>query len=54
VGDITYYAPWGNLALLYRDFGYANGLIKSGNMDDDMEVFNVPGYDTVSIVPLQE
>lgn len=21
VGDITYYAPWGNLALFYRDFG---------------------------------
>ena len=21
VGDITYYAPWGNLAIFYRDFG---------------------------------
>ncbi|MFQ2153093.1 cyclophilin-like fold protein [Aeromonas sanarellii] len=22
VGDISYYAPWGNLAIFYRDFGY--------------------------------
>jgi hypothetical protein len=21
VGDITYYAPWGNLAIFYKDFG---------------------------------
>jgi hypothetical protein len=26
VGDITYYAPWGNLAIFYRDFGYSSGL----------------------------
>jgi hypothetical protein len=23
VGDIAYYAPWGNLALFYRNFGYS-------------------------------
>lgn len=33
VGDITYYAPWGNVAIFYRDFGYANGLIKLGKID---------------------
>jgi hypothetical protein len=54
VGDITYYAPWGNLALFYRDFGYAKGLIKLGNMDDGVEVFNVPGSITITIEPLQE
>ncbi len=26
-GDITYYAPWGNLALFYRDFAYSDGLV---------------------------
>jgi hypothetical protein len=26
VGDIAYYAPWGNLAIYYRDFGYSDGL----------------------------
>lgn len=30
VGDITYYAPWGNLAIFYRDFTYSSGLIKLG------------------------
>jgi len=52
VGDITYYAPWGNLALFYRDFGYAKGLIKLGKIDDGAEVFNVPGSVTVTIEPL--
>ena len=26
VGDIAYYAPWGNLAIFYRDFGYSREL----------------------------
>jgi hypothetical protein len=52
VGDITYFAPWGNLALFYRDFGYARGLIKLGNIDDGAEVFNVPGSVTATIEPL--
>lgn len=32
IGDIAYYAPWGNLAIFYRDFGHASGLIKLGNI----------------------
>lgn len=35
VGDITYYAPWGNLAIFYRDFGNSPGLIKLGVIDGD-------------------
>jgi hypothetical protein len=27
VGDIAYYAPWGNLALFYKNFRYSDGLI---------------------------
>jgi hypothetical protein len=30
VGDIAYYAPWGNLAIFYRVFGYSSGLIRLG------------------------
>lgn len=37
VGDIAYFAPWGNLALFYRDFGYSRGLIRLGRIDGDME-----------------
>jgi hypothetical protein len=54
VGDITYYAPWGNLAIFYKDFGYAKGLIKLGHIDKGAEVFNVPGSITVTIEPWQE
>lgn len=37
VGDIAYYAPWGNLALYYRDFGYSSGLVKLGRIDSGLE-----------------
>ena len=37
VGDITYYAPWGNLAIFYRDFGYSSGLVKLGSIESGME-----------------
>lgn len=38
VGDITYYAPWGNIAIFYKDFGYASGLIKIGKIEGDMSI----------------
>lgn len=37
VGDFTYYAPWGNLAIFYKDFGYANGLILLGKIESGTE-----------------
>ena len=49
VGDITYYAPWGNLAIFYRDFGYASGLVILGKIDRGIETFNVPGSVKVTI-----
>jgi hypothetical protein len=33
VGDFTYYSPWGNIAIFYRDFGYADGLIILGSIE---------------------
>jgi hypothetical protein len=42
VGDIAYYAPWGNVALFYRDFGYSNGLIRIGTMDSGIDVLRRP------------
>lgn len=32
-GDITYYAPWGNLALFYGDGPDAPGLIRLGRLE---------------------
>jgi hypothetical protein len=49
VGDVTYYAPWGNLAIFYQDFGYSSGLIKLGRFDTGVEVIAVGGSLTVSI-----
>lgn len=42
VGDITYYAPWGNLAIFYRDFGYSTGLVELGIIDSGVEQLAVP------------
>jgi hypothetical protein len=36
-GDIAYYAPWGNLAIFYRDFDYSRGLVKLGSIDSGIE-----------------
>ncbi len=49
VGDITYYAPWGNMAIFIRDFGYSNGLVLLGKFDGDMEALNVSGPLNVTI-----
>lgn len=32
IGDITYYGPWGNVAIFYEDHGYADGLIPLGHI----------------------
>lgn len=43
VGDVTYYAPWGNLAIFYRDFGYSRGLIRLGRITAGLEHLGYPG-----------
>jgi hypothetical protein len=40
IGDLTYYAPWGNLALFYRDFGYSPGLIRLGRIEGGAEAIS--------------
>ena len=37
VADLAYYAPWGNLAIYYRDFGYSTGLIRLGRIESGIE-----------------
>lgn len=43
VGDITYFAPWGNLALFYRDFGYSRGLLRLGRIEGSVSVLATKG-----------
>ena len=49
VGDVSYYAPWGNLAIFRRDFRYSSGLIKMGKVDTGLEALNVPGSVEITI-----
>ncbi len=37
IGDIACYAPWGNLAIYYKDQPYANGLIPMGHFESGLE-----------------
>lgn len=53
VGDIAYYAPWGNLAMYYSDSGYANGLVILGKIDGGIEAFNLPSSVEVTIELVQ-
>lgn len=55
IGDIAYYAPWGNIAIFYQDFGFSEGLIKLGYIGSGIEEF--AGKDTdfaVTIEPVIE
>ena len=54
VGDITYYAPWGNIALFYKDFGYASGLILLGKIDSNVNVFKTSGSVKATFEILQQ
>lgn len=49
VGDIAYFAPWGNLAIFYRDFSYSTGLVKLGKLDGDVDALRGIGSTKVTI-----
>lgn len=52
VGDITYYAPWGNLAIYYRDFSYSRGLVRLGRIEGGAEaVRSLEGQVTIESSP---
>jgi hypothetical protein len=53
VGDLTYYAPWGNLAIFIRDFRYSSGLVLLGKIDGDMAALNVSGPVSVTLEVIQ-
>ena len=52
-GDITYYAPWGNLAIFYRDFGYASGLVNLGKITDGFDYLKFSGSQKAIIEAVQ-
>jgi hypothetical protein len=54
VGDIAYYAPWGNLAIFYKDARYAKELIPLGRIDSGIEALSAPGPLKVTIEPVEK
>jgi hypothetical protein len=52
IGDIAYYAPWGNLAIFYKDFAYSDGLIKLGKIDSGLESVIADGSLKITIEPI--
>jgi hypothetical protein len=54
VGDIAYYAPWGNIAIYYRDFDYSRGLVRLGRIEGGVEALrSLEGRVTIEIVESQ-
>lgn len=47
-GDITIYAPWGNVAIFCKNWSQSNDLIKIGHIDNNgIEALNIGGDITV-------
>jgi hypothetical protein len=42
-GDITYYAPWGNLAIFHKAFRYSAGLVKIGQIEAGLDTLAQSG-----------
>jgi hypothetical protein len=49
-GDIAYYAPWGNIAIFYKDFRFSPGLVKLGRIAHGLEMLRRPGPTKGTIV----
>lgn len=50
VGDFSYYAPWGNISVFYKDFRYSNSLYKLGTIESGTEILgNMNGEFEVTI-----
>jgi hypothetical protein len=48
-GDITYYAPWGNLAIFYKPFRTSSGLVRLGAFDGPIDALLKDGAISVRI-----
>ena len=35
--DVTFYAPWGNIAIFYREFRLSRGLVRFGRITSGIE-----------------
>jgi len=49
VGDISYYTPWGNLAIFYKNFAYSAELVRLGRISSGIEHLNFKGEKLATI-----
>lgn len=52
VGDLCYYAPWGNLAMFYGPYRWSRGLIRLGRLDQGAKPLLVRGEHPLRIETL--
>jgi hypothetical protein len=53
IGELTYYAPWGNLAIFYKGFGYSSGLVGLGKIDTNIKALKVAGSAQITIEQIE-
>jgi len=49
-GELTHYAPWGNLALFIKPRSYSRSLLPLGKVDEGLSILSQPGPYKVRIV----
>lgn len=53
-GDIAHYAPWGNFVIFRHNFSYSNGLIKLGDISENLDELDRSGTIQITIEALHE
>ncbi|MFA7944756.1 cyclophilin-like fold protein [Pseudomonas brenneri] len=48
-GDISYFAPWGNLAIFYKDGHLSSGLVRLGRLDTGIDAVRRNGPTAVKL-----
>jgi hypothetical protein len=52
IGKLTYYSPWGNMALFYKDARYADGLIMLGETESGTD--NIASIQSSALVNISK
>ena len=54
-GDITYYTPWGDVAIFYKNFKFSEGLVILGKIEDkDLKYLEFSGKKTARLELVEE
>jgi hypothetical protein len=52
IGDLCYYAPWGNLAMFHGSYSWSRGLIRLGRLDSGAVPLLVRGGHPLQVEPM--